>query len=164
MTDICSTNPKDPTYCATPADIKIDRIKADLLYSSITDRTAAENASLATGTEYPEKVWWFFSKCWDDGLAQPVYNSTKNWFTNPPLPNNLKWSQAALTQQYNNNAASYPAEGLPAYKDGAYKTGAERQADIFDYSVDWKVGDPDPIWCPVAGGKGYGQPTGDCHS
>ena len=82
VTDICSTNPQDPTYCATPADIKIDRIKADLTFSSVTNKTAAENAALQGGTEYPEKVWWFFSKCWDDvctpspkfslGLVLPV--------------------------------------------------------------------------------------------
>ena len=53
VTDICSTNPQDPTYCATPADIKIDRIKADLLFSSVTNKTAAENAALQGGTEYP---------------------------------------------------------------------------------------------------------------
>ena len=81
------------------------------------------------------------------GLVQPAYNSTKNWFTNPPLPNILNWSEAAMTQQYVNNADTYPAAGLPAYKDGALKTAAERQADVFDYSVDWKVGDPDPKVC-----------------
>lgn len=27
-TDICSTDPNDPSYCAIPADIKIDRSKA----------------------------------------------------------------------------------------------------------------------------------------
>ena len=67
VTDICSTNPLDPTYCATPADIKIDRIKADLLYSKeIENRTVAKNWALQHGAEYPEKVYWFFTKCWDD--------------------------------------------------------------------------------------------------
>ena len=60
------------------------------------------------------------------GLVQPAYNFTKNWFTNPPLPDNLNWSEAATTQQYINNAASYPAAGLSAYQDGALKTGVER--------------------------------------
>lgn len=31
--DICSTDPSDPTYCATPADIKIDRAKVQMLYN-----------------------------------------------------------------------------------------------------------------------------------
>lgn len=66
VTDICSTNPADATYCATPADIKIDRIKADLLYSNVKNRTAAENDELASGNGYDRKVYWFFSKCWDD--------------------------------------------------------------------------------------------------
>ena len=67
VTDICSTNPADPTYCATPADIKIDRIKADLLFSNeIKNLTVAEESALKNGAEYPEKVYWFFTKCWDD--------------------------------------------------------------------------------------------------
>ncbi len=60
ITDVCSTNPQDPTYCATPSDIKIDRRKADLLYSNIRNLTSAERNALHTGTEYPGKVWWFF--------------------------------------------------------------------------------------------------------
>ncbi|KAL2053882.1 hypothetical protein ABVK25_005811 [Lepraria finkii] len=56
VTDICSTNPQDPTYCATPADIKIERKKADLLFPSITNQSAVENAALQGGMEYPEKV------------------------------------------------------------------------------------------------------------
>ena len=28
VTDICSTDTNDPSYCATPADIKVDRSKA----------------------------------------------------------------------------------------------------------------------------------------
>ena len=67
VTDICSTNPADPTYCANPADIKIDRIKADLLFTNEReDLTVVDNSSLKYGTEYPEKVYWFFTKCWDD--------------------------------------------------------------------------------------------------
>jgi len=66
VTDICSTNPADATYCATPADIKIDRIKADLLYSNVKNKTKAEEDELAKGNGYDRKVYWFFSKCWDD--------------------------------------------------------------------------------------------------
>lgn len=81
------------------------------------------------------------------GLAQPAYNTTKNWFTNPPLPNNQKWSEDTLTEQYQNNVASYAAASLPPYADGAYATGAKRQAAIFDYNKYWKIGDPDPKVC-----------------
>ena len=67
VTDICSTNPADPTHCATPADIKIDRIKADLLFvNELENLTVADKSALKYGTEYPEKVYWFFTKCWDD--------------------------------------------------------------------------------------------------
>ena len=66
VTDICSTNPKDASYCATPSDIKIDRIKAQLLYSNVKDKTSQQEAALTSGTEYPDKVYWFLSKCWDN--------------------------------------------------------------------------------------------------
>ena len=82
------------------------------------------------------------------GLAQPAYNTTRNWFTNPPLPNNQKWSEDTLTEQYQNNVASYPAAKLPPYADGAYAMGAKRQAAIFDYNKYWEIGDPDPKVCP----------------
>ena len=57
VTDICSTDPSDPTYCATPGDIKIDRTKAKLM---------EKLPSAPEGDVYPEKIWWFFMKCWDD--------------------------------------------------------------------------------------------------
>ena len=57
VTDICSTDPNDPTHCATPADIKIDRAKAKVMQGLSSD---------PKGNQYPEKVWWFFMKCWAD--------------------------------------------------------------------------------------------------
>lgn len=72
VTDICSTNPADATYCATPADIKIDRIKAQLLYSNVKDQSAEQKQALKSGTRYPGKVYWFFSKCWDDVCSTTI--------------------------------------------------------------------------------------------
>ena len=89
-------------------------------------------------------------QCWDDGLLQPEYNHSSNWFANPPLPNNLGWSEVAMTEQQANNAISYPQHGLPTYQDGALKQPAERPGLLFDYTKDWKPGTPDPEWCPVA--------------
>lgn len=57
VTDICSTDPNDPTHCATPADLKIDRTKAKIM---------EKLDSAPTGDVYPEQIWWFFMKCWDD--------------------------------------------------------------------------------------------------
>lgn len=57
VTDICSTDPSDPTHCANPADIKIDRAKAKVMQGLSSD---------PQGDQYPEKVWWFFMKCWAD--------------------------------------------------------------------------------------------------
>lgn len=63
------------------------------------------------------------------------------------MPNNQKWSQGTLTEQYRNNVASYVAAKLPPYTDGAYAKGPKRQAAIFDYNKYWKAGDPDPKVC-----------------
>lgn len=57
VTDICSTDPNDPTSCATPADLKIDRTKAKIM---------EKLGSAPTGDVYPTQIWWFFMKCWDD--------------------------------------------------------------------------------------------------
>lgn len=169
VTDICSTNPSDPTHCATPADIKIDRIKAHLLFHKTTHKTAEETSALKHGNQFPHKVWWFFMKCWDDGLVEDAYNRSTNWFASPPLPENKVWAQNALTQQYHNNQAAYPKAGLPSYPNGAYKNYSKLYFDetpkstwLFNYTEHWKPADPDPEWCPVAGGKGHGVPPGKC--
>lgn len=57
VTDICSTDPNDPTHCATPGDIKVDRTKAKIM---------EKLDSAPTVDVYPEQIWWFFMKCWDD--------------------------------------------------------------------------------------------------
>ena len=60
VTDICSTDPNDPTYCATSGDIKIDRTKAKIM------EKLPAGGPPPTGDVYPEKIWWFFMKCWAD--------------------------------------------------------------------------------------------------
>ena len=57
VTDICSTDPSDPTYCATPADIKVDRTKVQIMEGL---------SQPPQGDVYPAMTWWFFMKCWDD--------------------------------------------------------------------------------------------------
>jgi len=146
VTDICSTNTNDPTSCATPADIKIDRGKAGAMEGL---------PSPPTGDSYPEQIWWFFMKCWDDGLAQPAYQGN-NWFTDPPMTNNLAWAQSSQTQQTQNNQIAYAANGWPTYPNGAYNP--QRDNTTSPPITDWAPGDPTPAWSPIAGGKGWGQP------
>ena len=62
VTDICSTDPNDPTHCQNPSDIKIDRSKAKVMEGLTGD---PDNPGL-TGNHFPEGIWWFFMKCWDD--------------------------------------------------------------------------------------------------
>ena len=64
VTDICSTDPSDPTHCANPGDIKIDRTKAQI-WLGMTGGPVDQVPQLAGNTS-PEKTYWFFMKCWDD--------------------------------------------------------------------------------------------------
>ena len=49
------------------------------------------------------------------------------------------------------------------YPNGAFRM--DRGPATAPLLSDWKEGMPDPEWCPVAGGKGFGIPTGkDCSS
>ena len=89
------------------------------------------------------------------GLAQPAYQGN-NWFTDPPLPNNLGWAQSSQTQQTQNNQVAYAANGWPTYPNGAYNP--QRDNTTSPPITDWAPGDPTPAWSPIAGGKGWGQP------
>lgn len=156
VTDICSTDPDDPTHCATPADIKVERTKAQVMEHLTGDPLLSQPQ--LTGDQYPEKIWWFFTKCWADALAQPAYQgSANNWFTTPPLPNNLAWAMKTGSQQYDNNQVAYAAKGWPIYPQGAYNT---RRDDTTSPPItDWVAGQ-EPAWSPIAGGKGWGNPSG----
>ncbi|KAI4197436.1 MAG: hypothetical protein LQ350_005929 [Teloschistes chrysophthalmus] len=161
VTDICSTDPKDPTHCETPLDIKVDRTKAQIM-EHMTDGKWEDNPALNGNQFGGGKTWWFFMKCWADGIAQPAYQgSANNWFTTPALPSNQGWAQKAQESQWQNNQDSYPIRGWQKYPNGAYRM--DRNAETSP-PLDWSPGDPVPEWCPVAGGKGHGQPTGkNCH-
>ena len=152
VTDICSTDPNDPTHCATPADIKIERSKAYIMEGLTAN--PLESLPQLTGNEYPEKTWWFFMKCWADGLAQPAYQNNDNWFTTPSLPNNLKWAQDTATTQFKNNQVAYAAKGWPTYPNGAYNP--KRDDTTSPPISDWVPGQ-EPNYQPIAGGKGWGN-------
>lgn len=64
VTDICSIDPNDPSYCATPADIKIDRAKCSIMQGLPGDNFKAVPQLASYG--FPGKTWWFFTKCWAD--------------------------------------------------------------------------------------------------
>ena len=81
VVDICSTDPSDPTHCPTPADIKVDRAKAQMLFNL---------PSNPEGDVYPEKVGWFFTKCW----AEVCHLST--------VPFSLSSSKKRATHLYPN--------------------------------------------------------------
>lgn len=68
ITDICSTDPNDPTACLTPYDIKIDRSKARIMEKmNMPGMPEWEEQEALKGTEFKGgKTWWFFMKCWAD--------------------------------------------------------------------------------------------------
>ena len=57
VTDICSTDPSDASYCETPNDIKLDRKKVEIVEKDTATHTLP-------GTEYPDPIFWWFVKCW----------------------------------------------------------------------------------------------------
>ena len=162
VTDICSTDPSDPAYCPDPSHIMIDRIRGYQLYHH-TPRAKGgpEDQALRSGSRYPRPVWWFFSKCFQDGLPHKGYNHSSNWFADPPLRNN--WNQFAIpasVEQAGKNAESYARAGLPGYAMGGWLTSEEKRVKArFDVLSDWKKGGWERKWCPVAGGTArFGQP------
>ncbi|KAL8932561.1 MAG: hypothetical protein Q9211_006246 [Gyalolechia sp. 1 TL-2023] len=145
VTDVCSTDPNDPTSCATPYDIKIDRTKAKIM-EHMGDTDTETNPAL-NGNEFGAGgTWWFFMKCWADALPQPAYQSPDNWFSTPPIPSNIKWAQQMQEQQWKNNQVSYKDKGLPLYPNGAYRM--DRNDQTAPPIPDWQPGQPDPEWCP----------------
>ena len=69
VTDICSTDPNDPTYCATPSDIKLDRAKIQVMYN--IPSPGKENPDLQKPV-YPKGTFWHLTKC-VRGTAFPYY-------------------------------------------------------------------------------------------
>ncbi len=60
ITNIYSTDPSDPTYSATPYDIKVDRALVQVL-SAITVKSSADpNLQLPV---YPKGAYWHITKC-----------------------------------------------------------------------------------------------------
>ena len=66
VTDICSTDPSDPTHCAHPGEIKVDRTKVKIM-EHLTDKPNIEDYPELTGNEFTGGIsYWFFAKCWAD--------------------------------------------------------------------------------------------------
>ncbi|KAL8933770.1 MAG: hypothetical protein Q9216_006218 [Gyalolechia sp. 2 TL-2023] len=151
VTDICSTDPNDPTHCATPSDIKLDRAKIQVMYN--IPSPGKENADLQKHV-YPKGTYWHLTKCWTNGLPQPAYQD--NWFGQPKFPNNFMFSVDATRQQWKNNQESYPSKGWETYQNGMEIPTPEAIAAITPPS-DWVPGQ-ETKWAPIAGGKGWGTP------
>lgn len=155
VTDICSTDPADPTHCADPTYIKVDRAKVQVLYQ--IPSPGASNPDLQQPV-YPRGVYWHFTKCWTGALPQPAY--AENWWAQPTLPNNFQWDVDATQSQMKNNQQSYPARNWTTYPDGSEIPTADSEAAIVPIT-DWVAGQ-EPAWAPIAGGKGYGTPERSC--
>ena len=60
VTDICSTDPNDPTHCATPSDIKLDRAKVQVMYN--IPSPGKDDPDLQKPV-YPKGTFWHLTKC-----------------------------------------------------------------------------------------------------
>jgi hypothetical protein len=76
VTDICSTDPSDPSHCATPSDIKVDRAKVQVMYAIPVP--GIDNAELQKD-KYVKGTYWHLTKCWANVRAIPSY------YPPPPL-------------------------------------------------------------------------------
>ena len=66
VTDICSTDPSNPTSCKKPGDIKIDRTKAKIWSGHGNDPRPAIEIPGLNGNQFDGETVWYFRKCWDD--------------------------------------------------------------------------------------------------
>ena len=62
VTDICGTDPSDPTYCATPYDIKVDRSVMQVMEG--ISGAGADNSDLQQPVWPKGGTYWHFTKCW----------------------------------------------------------------------------------------------------
>ncbi|MDI1485621.1 MAG: hypothetical protein OHK93_003810 [Ramalina farinacea] len=162
VTDICSTDPADANYCASPADILMERGKVNQLYTGTPTRDVE---AIGHGTKYTRPVWWYFTRCFQDAITNKGYNHTDNWWANPGYPNNwAEWGVNSTSVQWQRNQNAYGARALPKYPNGNLPANeAKREAARFHLEDHWKEGDEMPEWCPVAGGSSYlGKPAANC--
>ena len=61
VTDICSTDPTDPSHCASPEDIKLPRTKVAVI-RGMTDEILMDNPEL-NGDADTQEMWWSPCKC-----------------------------------------------------------------------------------------------------
>ena len=69
VTDICSIDPNDPSHCATPSDIKVDRAKVQVMYNIPVPGSA--NAALQAD-KYINGTYWHLTKCWGNVCELPI--------------------------------------------------------------------------------------------
>ena len=60
VTDICSTDPNDPSHCATPEDIKLPKKKIQTIYHY---KGKTEDVPELQGVQHPDPIYWNFAKC-----------------------------------------------------------------------------------------------------
>ena len=89
VTDICSTDPSDPSHCASPEDIKLPRTKVQVLRHKQFGKWS--DSPQFSGNEDTEKVYWYFSKCLGEVslpfsiLTSPVFRNLENSSLTPLL-------------------------------------------------------------------------------
>ena len=68
VTDVCSTDPSDPSHCATSLDIKVDRAKVQVMYAIPVP--GIDNVELQKD-KYVKGTYWHLTICWANVRAIP---------------------------------------------------------------------------------------------
>lgn len=89
ITDICSTDPNDPSHCTTPSDIKVDRAKVQVMYAIPVPRS--KNADLQKD-KYVKGTYLHLTKCWANVRGILTY-----WPDGPHCPLRAKSTHHRLT-------------------------------------------------------------------
>ncbi|KAI9795471.1 MAG: hypothetical protein M1833_007001 [Piccolia ochrophora] len=143
VTDVCTSDSDDGVPCATPHDIKIDRIKAEILYGLEKPQQ---------GNKYPEKANHEQGSC-----ARSIRKKRQLVYGALP-PNNKELAMNYTRVQYHNNQKSYPANGWSKYEQGAYN---DFTKTLNDLAENWNPG-KEPCFTPIAGGESTARKGGSC--
>ena len=77
-------------------------------------------------------------------IVQPAYRD--NWYAQPTYYSSADYSVSYSAAQAKTNIKNYADRAFPVYTEGP------NHGTDMDPFEDWKAGDPDPEWTPIAGG------------
>ena len=89
VTDICGTDPNNPSHCASPENIKLPKKKVQTIYYY---KGKTEDVPELQSAQHPEQIYWNFAKCLGEVCLSVFF------FLLPPLK--LRPPRPTLLSQY----------------------------------------------------------------